>query len=163
MSPTWFENVPPDLSCQIIYLRSKNWSPSSVVTKNMVKILPPDPFFPKKKRKKMLIIHTSVGLHAYPPGWPHTNSINNELKQKAGRVTYAGGPGCQKSWWVQDYVVDKIAPSYWNRVNFSVKNWRGQSPLPTYPYHPAALHATRRSGQTCHRFQFDRKSIFFLC
>jgi hypothetical protein len=53
----------------------------------MVKILPPDPFFPKKKRKKMLIIHTSVGLHAYPPGWPHTNSINNELKQKAGRVT----------------------------------------------------------------------------
>ena len=37
-----------------------------------------------KKREKKIVNNTSVGLHAY-------HSINNELKQKAGRVTYAGG------------------------------------------------------------------------
>ena len=58
----------------------------------MVKILPPGTFFPKKREKKN-VNNTSVGLHAYPPGWPHTNSINNELKQKAGRVTVGPSEG----------------------------------------------------------------------
>ena len=40
-----------------------------------------------QEKLEKFVNNTSVGLHAYPPGWPHTNSINNELKQKAGRVT----------------------------------------------------------------------------